>query len=429
MNPAIHLDHIIAGYKDRTVLKEISLTIQPGEMVGILGPNGAGKSTLFNVVSGLLAPTAGTMRIFGMDLWRTPPRERARAIAVVPQELDIPVPYTVEEVVMMGRTVSLGRFSGPGHHDRQAVERAMVYTDVVDIRSRPLNELSGGERQRAIVAMVLAQEPRIILMDEATSHLDINHRLEIMQLVERLNREEGVTVMMISHDLQMAAEFSRRLIVLHNGQIAADGTPAVVLTPEMLRRVYNCEVCVCQDPKSGGLSILAAPRLPAAGTGKGIHIHLVAGGGCGEPILRRLTLCGYTLSGGVINRGDMDAEVGAVLGVKMALEKPFSPISREALQEAQRLAATSAAVVLTPVPFGSGNLVNLELLDTALTAGKPVFIATGIGERDYTPARDAVRQTKLLLERGARPYQDVAELLTLLPTKKIQNEACQQGAS
>lgn len=417
MHPAIQLDKVTARYKDHAVLQDLSMTIQPGEMVGILGPNGAGKSTLFNVVSGLLAPAPGTVRIFGADLRRTPPRERAKAIAVVPQELDIPVPYTVEEIVMMGRTVSLGRFSSPGQHDRQAVERAMVYTDVADIRHRPLNELSGGERQRAIVAMVLAQEPRIILMDEATSHLDINHRLEIMQLVERLNREEGVTVMMISHDLQMAAEFSRRLIVLHNGQIAADGTPATVLTPEMLRRVYNCDVCVCQDPQSGGLSILAAPRLPAAGTGKGIHIHLVAGGGSGEAILRRLALCGYTVSGGVINRGDMDAEVGEVLGVKMALEKPFSSISREALQEAQHLAATADAVVLTPVPFGPGNLINLELLATALAAGKPVFIATGIDERDFTPARDAVRQTKMLLERGARPYQDVAELLTLLPAK------------
>ena len=398
------------------MLQNLSLTIKAGEMVGILGPNGAGKSTLFNVVSGLLSPASGTVKLFDADLRRMPPRERARAIAVVPQELDIPVPYTVSEIVMMGRTVSIGRFSSPTAQDRQAVERAMVYTDVADIRDRPLNELSGGERQRAIVAMVLAQEPRIILMDEATSHLDINHRLEIMQLVERLNREEGVTVMLISHDLQMAAEFSRRLIVLDHGQIVADGEPGAVLTEETLRRVYHCDVRVCQDPKTGGLSILAAPRLPAAGTGKGIHIHAVAGGGCGEATLRRLALCGYTLSCGVVSRGDMDAEVGAVLGVDLALEKPFSPISREALHTANEMATKADALILTPIPFGSGNLANLELLDQALAAGKPVFIAAGIEERDFTHTRQAEQAIRALLLHGAIPYRDVAELLTLLPT-------------
>jgi iron complex transport system ATP-binding protein len=384
-------------------------------MIGILGPNGAGKSTLFNIVSGLLAPTAGTVSLFGTELRRLSARERARAIAVVPQELDIPVPYTVGEIVMMGRTVSIGRFAAPTAQDRQAVERAMVYTDVADIRDRPLNELSGGERQRAIVAMVLAQEPRIILMDEATSHLDINHRLEIMQLVERLNREEGVTVLMISHDLQMAAEFSRRLIILHQGHIVADGLPGVVLTEETLRQVYHCDVRVCQDAQSGGLSILAAPRLPAAETGKGIHIHVVAGGGCGEATLRRLGLCGYSLSCGVVNQGDMDAEVGAVLGVTLTLEKPFSPVSREALQAAHALALKADVLVLTPVPFGTGNLANLELLERALSAGKPVFIAPGIGSRDYTPSRQAEQSIQTLLAQGAKPYRDVAELLTLLP--------------
>jgi len=260
MTTAIQLDKITARYRERPVLQDLSLTIKPGEMIGVLGPNGAGKSTLFNVVSGLLKPSAGTVRLFGSDLQKMPPRDRAKAIAVVPQKLDIPVPYTVEEIVMMGRTISIGRFSKPALQDRQAVERAMVYTDVADLRHRPLNELSGGERQRAIVAMVLAQEPRIILMDEATSHLDINHRLEIMQLVERLNREEGVTILMISHDLQMAAEFSRRLIVLHQGHVVADGIPSAVLTEAMLRRVYNCDIRVCQNPQTGGLGISVLNR-------------------------------------------------------------------------------------------------------------------------------------------------------------------------
>jgi iron complex transport system ATP-binding protein len=157
--------------------------------------------------------------------------------------------------------------------------------------------------------------------------------------------------------------------------------------------------------------------LPAAEAGKGIHIHAVAGGGCGEATLRRLALCGYTLSCGVVSQGDMDAEVGAVLGVKLALEKPFFPISREAIQAAQKLAFQADALVLTPIPFGTGNLLNLELLESALTAGTPVFIASGIGNRDYTPTRQAEAWVQALIDRGAKPYQDVTELLTLLPSK------------
>jgi iron complex transport system ATP-binding protein len=341
---------------------------------------------------------------------------------VVPQDLDIPVPYSVEEVVMMGRSASIGRLSRPTPHDIQVVERALVYTDVADIRHRPLNELSGGERQRAIVAMALAQEARIILMDEATSHLDINHRLEILQLVERLNAESGMTVLMISHDLQLAAEFSRRLILLDHGVVVADGRPVDVLTEEGVRRVYHCDVRVHQDSQTGGLSILAPPRLPAGSAGKGVRIHVVAGGGCGEEVMRRLALCGYTISCGVLNRGDLDTTVAEALGAETSLERPFSPVSREALAAARAMALKADAVVLTPVPFGTGNLANLELLEEAAAAGKPIFIVEGIGARDYTPAHEAAARVQSLVGRGATLWHDVAELLPLLPKGRTEEK-------
>lgn len=416
--PAIRVDNVSAGYREAPVLKGLELEIAEGEIVGILGPNGAGKSTLFKVLSGLLPPVSGTVRLFGQDVRRLPPAVRARTVAVVPQDLDLPVPYSVEDVVTMGRTASIGRLSRPSAYDRQVVERALVYTDVADIRDRPLNELSGGERQRAIVAMALAQEPRIILMDEATSHLDINHRLEIMQLVERLNAESGMTVLMISHDLQLAAEFSRRLILLDRGTVVADGKPSQVLTEESVRRVYHCDVRVHQDPQTGGLSILAPPRLPAGVTGRGLRIHVIAGGGCGEEVLRRLALGGYALSCGVVNRGDLDATVAAALGAELTLEKPFSPVGRDAVMSARASALKADAVVLPPVPFGTGNLANIELMESALDQGKPVFVVEGIAHRDYTPSREAVARIGKLVERGARVWHDVAELLAMLPRGK-----------
>jgi iron complex transport system ATP-binding protein len=381
----------------------------------VLGPNGAGKSTLFRVVSGLHAPQAGVVRLFGRDVSRLPAAERARLVAAVPQELEVPVAFTVEEVVMIGRTAALNRWSPPAARDRQAVERALVYTDVTDIRHRPLTELSGGEKQRAIVAMAVAQEPRLILLDEATSHLDINHRIEIMQLVERLNREQGVTVMMISHDLTLAAEFGQRLLLLDHGRLAADGAPAAVLTEENLRRVYHCGIHVQQDPETGALSLVPERRPTPACSGQGVRVHVVAGGGCGEEVLRRLALCGYTLSCGVLNQGDLDTEVAQALGAETVLEKPFSPIGPGALADARTLALRADAVVLTAVPFGPGNLPNLTLLEDALTKGRRVLVIEGIEARDYTPGREAVARVRALLERGARACRDVAELTQRLP--------------
>lgn len=415
-SPAIQIRQLSAGYRHKPVLHELSLDVAEGDIVGILGPNGAGKSTLFKVLSGWLAPLSGTVSVFGAPIRCLPPSLRARQIAVVPQELDIPVPYTVEEVVMMGRTASIGRLANPSAADRQIVERAMVYTDVADVRHRPLTELSGGERQRAIVAMALAQQPRIILMDEATSRLDINHRLEIMQLVERLNSESGVTVMMISHDLQLAAEFSRRLVMLDHGRIVADGRPAEVLTEASLRQVYHCDVRVHEDTRSGSLSILPPPRWRDTHSGHGRRIHVVAGGGCGEEVLRRLALCGYTLSAGVLNSGDMDASVAAALGAEVAIEQPFSHVGPAALERAAGLAAQAHAAVLTPVPFGAGNLANLTILERLQARGCPVFIADGIESRDYTPNREAVNRVHALLCHGGIPWRDVSELTTLLST-------------
>ncbi len=417
MSEAIRLQSVSAGYRERLVLKEFTLAAAEGEILGILGPNGAGKTTLFRVLCGLLPPRSGAVSVFGKAIPHLPPAERARLVAVVPQELDIPVAYTVEDVVMMGRTTSLSRWGQPSAKDRQVVERAMVYTDVADIRDRPITELSGGERQRAIVAMALAQEPRMILMDEATSHLDLNHRLEIMQLVERLNQENGVTVLMISHDLQLAAEFCRRLVLLDAGQIVADGRPASVLTEENLRRVYRCEVRVREDAETGGVSILPAPRLPAAGVGHGLHIHVVAGGGCGEDVLRRLVLCGYTVTCGVLNRGDLDAEVAAALGIETALEQPFSAIGQPALEAARQLAGKAAAIVLTSVPFGPGNVANLDLLEQACARGTPVLVMEGIEQRDYTPSREAVRRVTDLLARGATRWRDLSDLIARLPRR------------
>jgi iron complex transport system ATP-binding protein len=412
---AIEFSSVSGGYRRVPVFHDISFTIREGSMAAIIGPNGSGKTTLLRAATGLLKHVSGRVSLFGKDVHELPAAKRASLVGVVPQETFTPMSYSVEEVVTMGRTHAISRWSGVSDIDRKFIEQAMVYTDVADMCNRPFPELSGGERQRVIIAMVLAQQPRVIIMDEATSHLDINHRLEIMQLIERLNREHGTTVLMVSHDLNMAAEFCERLLLIDEGRMVADGTPAEVLTEEMLRKVYHCRVKVEHNPQSGAVMVVPSPRLVAGGSAKGVRVHVVAGGGCGEDLLRRLGLCEYEVTCGVLNDGDRDAVTAAALDFKTVLEKPFSPIGGDAFVEAEHMAEGAQALVVCGVPFGSGNVVNLDLAERMQSRGVPVYLMEKIGERDFTSDRKATAISERLLNAGAKEWVSPADLLEMLP--------------
>ena len=256
MNTAIQLVNVSAGYPGRPVLRELSLVIREGETVALLGPNGAGKSTLLQVMTGRHRVTSGTASLFGQDVRQLPAVERARLVSMVPQQLEVPMAFTVEEMVLMGRTARLSRWQGPSEEDRKIAEQAMTYTDVLDLRGRLFQEMSGGERQRVMIALALAAEPRLILLDEPTSHLDMNHRLEVLELISRLNCERGVAIVMVAHDLSLAAEFFPRLVMIDaQGRIAADGSPSEVLREPTIEAVYHCRVNVHADPDCGALRV------------------------------------------------------------------------------------------------------------------------------------------------------------------------------
>jgi len=417
MTTAICMKLVSAEYDGRRVIDGLSLELAEGEMAALLGPNGAGKTTILRVLTGLIRPASGSVHLFGRDIASLSAHERARLVGVIPQELQIPMPFPVREFVMMGRTASLGRWSPPSAKDRQIVERAMAYTDTTDLKDRSVSELSGGEKQRVIVAMILAQEPRIILMDEATSHLDMNHCIEVMQIVERLNREELVTVLMVSHDLNLSAEFCRRLLIMENGRLMADGTAANVLSEDLLRRIYRCDVRVQKNPATGSVVVAPARRLASGRSGRGVGIHVIAGGGCGEQCLRSLSLCDYTVTCGVLNQADSDAEVALALGLDVALEKPFSHIGRTALDEASRMAEKADVIVVCGVPFGPGNVINLQLAKKAMSMGRKVAVMDGIEARDFTPAREAEKTIGDLIRQGAIRWSTVSDLLAALPGK------------
>lgn len=256
----INLKQVSFSYGDTPVLHHIDLLVQEGEMVALLGPNGSGKTTLIKLLSGVLRPTAGDIHLDGSVLSRMKRRQVAQRVAVVPQQFSMPFAFTVREVVLLGRTPFLSLFSDEGEQDHRVVQQAIERIGIAALKERFFNELSGGERQKAILAMALAQEPKILLLDEPTAHLDINHQVEILDLVKSLNREQGVTVIGAMHDLNLAALYFDRLLLLKEGRIFADGTPEKLLTVETIEEVFAASVHVTQHPLTKSPHVVVIPK-------------------------------------------------------------------------------------------------------------------------------------------------------------------------
>lgn len=239
---------LTAGYGPREVLRDVTLEARAGELVALVGPNGAGKSTLIRAVSGVLSPRRGSVRVDGEDLWRLRPAERARRVAVVPQTVRLPAAFTVSEIVRLGRAPHLALWGREGRRDRAIAWEAMLRTEVDALAGRRVGELSGGERQRVTLARALTQEPRVLLLDEATAHLDLRHQVSILELVRSLARQHDLAVVATLHDLNQAALFADRIALLESGRLRACGPPARVLVPEILEPAYGVRVRVIADP-------------------------------------------------------------------------------------------------------------------------------------------------------------------------------------
>ena len=236
------------SYYDGLVLRDVSLGLRIGDLMGLIGPNGSGKTTLLRVLSGLLPSKRGHVYLDGRNIREFSRREIARRVAVVPQELAMPFTFSAYEMVMMGRTPHVRPILGAGPRDRQVVAEKMDMTATSVLAERPFSELSGGEKRRVIIAMALAQEPEILLLDEPTVHLDINHQVEILELIKRLNRRECLTVLASMHDLNLAALYFDRLILLDGGKVVANGSPAEVLREESIHQVFQADVQVQEHP-------------------------------------------------------------------------------------------------------------------------------------------------------------------------------------
>lgn len=255
----IRVQDLWCGYSGHDVLRGLSFGVASGEFIGILGPNGSGKTTLLMALSGILPFRSGEIEILGIPIGRLRHKDRARHMAVVTQEPDVRLPFACEEVVRMGRYPHQKRWQLDSIEDAAAVRRAMFLTDTDTLAERLITAVSGGERQRVIMAKTLAQEGTVLLLDEATSAMDIHRRLQIFRVLEQLHAANGLTVLAVMHDVNLAALFCRRIIFLKAGQVVADGVPNAVLTPEILEEVYQTSVIIHEIPNTRKLQVVFMP--------------------------------------------------------------------------------------------------------------------------------------------------------------------------
>ncbi|HEY7356883.1 MAG TPA: ABC transporter ATP-binding protein, partial [Ktedonobacterales bacterium] len=440
VNTLLHLESATFGYGSQPLFADVNLAIAAGEMVALLGPNGTGKTTLLMLATGALRPQRGRVLLDGRDLRSLPRRQIARQIAVVPQEFTTPFAFTVRELVGLGRTPYLSFLGTEQAADRQAIQEAMEATGADTLAGRIFNELSGGEKQRVVLAMALAQQPNLLLLDEPTTHLDLKYQLGVLELAQRLNRERGLTILATMHDLNLTARYFQRLILFQRG-IVADGPPVEVLQSRLLSRVYEVPVEVGILHGAAHLSILpptpASDEQPGAAPDGQDHlrpsIHLIGGGGSAAVLMRGLADANIPFSIGALNIGDSDHALALRLAAEVISEQPYTPIAPETAAQVRATLKRAAAQILCPAPIGPGNLVLLRLALEAARDGlltillepasatisesdkipEQTPILADVAARDYTNG-ESVAMYEALLKSGAQIAENVAEALDLL---------------
>ncbi|SEO38228.1 iron complex transport system ATP-binding protein [Halogranum amylolyticum] len=377
--PLLSVDDVAVSLGGVRVLDGVNASADSGTFVGLVGPNGAGKTTLLRTLNAALTPDRGTVRIDGADVSGLSAKEVGRLVATVPQDTSLSFDFSVRQTVEMGRTPYLSRFGGMRPRDQETVERAMARTTVEQFADRSITEISGGERQRVLLARALAQDTPLLLLDEPTASLDINHQVRTLELVRDLV-DDGKTVVAAIHDLNLAAHYCDDLLLLGEGRILASGAPESVLTEATLERAFGANAVVSRHPVTGSVYVTALPDRPTGGDAEG-RIHVVGGGGSAARYLYLLSAAGYEVSVGALNEGDSDTETARQLGLDAVTVDPFAPVDPATRETVRERIERADVTLVADVEVGEGNLANLEAVRAA---DEVVLVETRpFAERNY----------------------------------------------
>ena len=410
----LNVDGVECRYGSVKVLDDVSLSVKGGDFVGILGPNGSGKTTILKSISRILKPHKGTILLNEADIYSLKSTDVAKQLAVVPQDTSIGFNFAALDIVLMGRNPHMKRFQMESENDMAVARKVMQLTNIWHLAERPINELSGGEKQRVIIARALAQEPKILLLDEPLTHLDIVNQLEIMDLVKDLCVKENLVVLAVFHDFNLAARYCNSAIMLKEGKVFSAGSLTDVLTSENIKSVFNVDAIVTKHLVTN--SVFVIPLSPQkVSQSKKCSIHLICGAGTGTALMKILLDEGYSVTAGVLNVLDTDFETAQFLKIPVTTEAPFSPITEKTHKANLEMISEASTVVLTSVPFGDGNLQNLEAALAAVEMGIPTFVIeeVAIERRDFTGGKAKALLAKLK-SKGAEFVKGQNELLSLL---------------
>ena len=425
----INAENLRAGYGTEDIVKAVSCTFPEGTFTGIIGPNGSGKTTLLRAFSRVI-PSSGILELNGKAVTEYSLPELGMALGFVPQDEGRPFSYTVMQVVLMARYARTSRFAALGPEDFARCHKALDDTGIAHLADRSIRTLSGGEWQRVLIARALAQDTKVLLLDEPTSHLDLSHQSEILSLMSRL-AGSGSTIIGVFHDLNLAALYCDRLIMVRQGRLAADGTPAHVLTPGRIRDVYGADVVTSVHPVTGRTFLM-----PVSTPGGAIvpdpsrTILVISGGGSGSDLLHLLSRRGYPVAAGILATTDTDYLTARALQIPCKEVPPFSRIPEQSLAAFREDLDRAERIILSMHPVGPGNLPVLTMLREADPSRIIIHLPDGreVSSYDFTRgAASAVIQD--LHDAGAHctgTFNGILELLSTPPGAPGSTRSMQQ---
>ena len=411
----LNIENLSFNYDNKKVLKNIDMYIEKNEFLGIIGPNGSGKSTLLKNISKVLEPKKGVIYLDGKILNEYDSKNLAKKMAVVPQNTNVDFNFTVYDIIMMGRNPYQGKWGKISSKDSEIVNEVMNVTDTKSLKDKKINQLSGGERQRVIIARSLAQKPDLLLLDEPTSNLDINYQGEIFDLISELNENFSLTVIVVSHDLNLSGQYCDKLMLLSEGEIFASGSPEEVLTEANIREVYNTEVIVKKNNLTDRPYVTLIPKNYKSINNKNKKkgkIHVVAGGGSANKLFKRLNQEGYMdISCGVLNQGDRDWEIARKYNYNIVEIPPFDYVGKISSAENLKELNKADVIIITDTPFGHGNVGNLKAVSKI--NDKPIILEVqrDFSERDYTEGQAEEFWNKILNKKQTYICKDINEII------------------
>lgn len=355
-NPILYTENLSVGYGADPVLRELCLQAEPGKILTLIGPNGAGKTTLLKTLMHELPPLAGAVWLDGRELEQMREREIARLSAAVLTERPEPELMRCFEVVAAGRYPHTGTLGLLSEADKAIVRESMELVGVFELRDRPFTQISDGQRQRLLLARALCQEPKLLLLDEPTSFLDLRHKLDFLSLLRQLARSRGIAVILSLHELDLAQKFSDRLLCLRDGKIDRSGSPEELFAGDYPERLYGVEQGT-YDVRFGSVEPPALGGAP--------RIFVLGGGGSGIPVYRALHRKGIPFAAGVLPENDMDLPVAKALAARVFTDRAFEPVGENAVEAALTVLKSCQGLILCPERLGSQLAANRALLDYA----------------------------------------------------------------